>query len=1123
MATGVSRTGLGATQTPQRKATGVPRPVRQALSTAQETFQQLPLMGVTPQQVTQGTQAFSDIFRRPQAAATALSVTPLGGEGVTTGQVLRENIPTFGKQALKGFMQPEQFPRELQTEALMDAGLEPVSAASLATLGQFGLQLALSRLIAGGITKGKTSLLNKTVKNIDKALVEAEARGADLTKLKAADLKLNTRDLAKQKDVSEVVDLYLKSKGLKVLPKALEFKPVTPTTQAPILPAPPTTPITPDVIPIPTQPTEPIPQGVARGAELLTPKIATKQAIKELTGINKTVNEIVTNEAKQLRLKLGAEAKGAKIGQAAGKKEIRLLEKSKRDINKVVKSINSLMGRRIPPEFADQRDALAAQFGLNFKKLPLKAPAKMREFIQTLRDKGEEILIPEERLAALDRMELGNLTLSGITQIKEVLGQIVHTGQIQGKLIAGEKERNFQEVKDRVVAQIRKTGRIEATPTATTDPLISARRTRIQGIGKVVDGFFSSARKTEAIADTLDGNKIGAVHSNIIQPIQSAGNAETVKHAQMAEKLSKAIEPLSKDFKNMITKKVNIVGVEMTKENAIMIALNAGNEGNIQRLVRGNNLTEKQIANVVRSLAPQEKKFVRDIFDLVGSQFNSSKEVLAKLTGGRLGKVEGDYFPIIEDGDLSPIARLREAEKDLFQDIVNRTFVEKGFTKSRVGGVGPVNLTFESIFSHLKDVVHFNTHALAVRDVQKLIQSPEFRDSVSRTLSPGVFEQFPAWLRDVANPRSGVLNKPEKFVNALRNNATVFTLGGKFVVSLLQGGSITQTIDELGIAPVMVAATQMLMNPMKAIRFMKDKSVEMQFRTNNFDRELKDLINSREVKKLIKGKPGASELLFGMIKGIDFMTTGTSWLAAYNKAISKNPLDDVGAVTFADRVIRLTQPQGAVKDLAQISRGGAFQKLFTSFYSHFSNVHNRVVRMMDRLKMGEEHPLRKARDFAFSFFWILMAPAVIATILRSGGKSLTDIKRFKKDFAKEFVSYAGGTLPVIRDVARAVASPIGGGKISGPPGLRGLEFFSRAITAKKLPTKLKNAGKAFGALTGTIPEQAFITAEGLIDIATGETQDIRRLFLSEFSLKGTTKKSKKGTKRRRGGGVSRPR
>ena len=146
-----------------------------------------------------GAYAYGELFRRPLAALTALAVeTPFADED-------KGVVDT----AVKGFMNPEKYPPQEMTTALIDAGMEPTSAAALATLGQFGYYLGMGQTFARVIQSGKVGLLNKTLKNLEKVARTKGIKAGDMTVLAPEEVAANN-------NVLDVADVYLRSRGLKI-------------------------------------------------------------------------------------------------------------------------------------------------------------------------------------------------------------------------------------------------------------------------------------------------------------------------------------------------------------------------------------------------------------------------------------------------------------------------------------------------------------------------------------------------------------------------------------------------------------------------------------------------------------------------------------------------------------------------------------------------------------------------------------------------------------------------------------------------------------------------------------------------------------------------------------------
>ena len=114
----------------------------------------------------------------------------------------------------------------------------------------------------------------------------------------------------------------------------------------------------------------------------------------------------------------------------------------------------------------------------------------------------------------------------------------------------------------------------------------------------------------------------------------------------------------------------------------------------------------------------------------------------------------------------------------------------------------------------------------------------------------------------------------------------------------------------------------------------------MRNRLQTNDRDIRDAFakldkSTSSVKKQIVSK------FFLPIGIMDMAVSMPTWHAAYNKALSGNveninSLDEQAAIDYADHIVRITQGDGAVENLAGVQRGNELARAFTMFYSYMS-------------------------------------------------------------------------------------------------------------------------------------------------------------------------------------------
>jgi len=831
-----------------------------------------------------------------------------------------------------------------------------------------------------------------------------------------------------------------------------------------------------------------------------------KPAIHEKTGYTKLVDKISTTEYQVLKEQLRAEAKGAKIGYRVGKKEVRSLESIKKDTEATVKSLTHLGKLDLPIEYKDIIDSELESLGLLEGERPLRAKKKLAEFIEEQKAKGELIPLSESEVALADYTDLNTATLDLLKRKKDILKQIAHIGK-EAKYVTLQNERiELDRVIQQTSNQIYTTTGKEPQGFEGQVKFPSQRRKgTLQSTMNKIDAYFAHQRKVEFMCRTFDGNKFGKCQKYISEPIQQAYNKEVLTNEKDLTSFRNHIKAnfSDKEFDELFSKEFPIAGRKMTKQEMMGVYLNSLNEGNLERLVRGFGMSPEEISIISGKLSVKEKALANLMQRTVDGKWNAISGVKEKLTGKRMGKVEG-YWPIYTDKELSAQAMLQEAQKDLFQDVLNKTFIERGFSKERVGGSAPVDLNAFSVFSnHISRVNHFISHAIPVKNVQKVITTPQIKQAITDGLSENYYKQFPVWLRSVANPKTYSMDSSEKVPAWLRKKATSAMLGLKTSVSLVQSGSFTLTVHEIGFKDATAGLLEFYKHPIENIEFIYSQSPQMKFRAKTFDRDVKDWLESRDAKSIIKGDAKKGAVLYSMIKTVDKFTTLPSWLGAYNKNMKLSNGNIEESVRFADGVARRTQPSGSAKDLSAMSKGSEWKKLFTMFYTHFSNYQNQMVSIMDTLKFSPEHPLRKAGNALTAYWWVAVAPALMAKFIRSGGK-----ERNWQEYAKAVIKYGFSGLIGIRDVVGNIIDerydPMTSPALALPTAVAKLGI-SLTAEEKKPKTIMKAVSDTVGYSTGLPTPQGWITTTGLIDLMQGTTHDLRRLLLSKYALGGKSK------------------
>jgi hypothetical protein len=725
-----------------------------------------------------------------------------------------------------------------------------------------------------------------------------------------------------------------------------------------------------------------------------------------------------------------------------------------------------------------------------------------REFIDRQEAAGEDVNIPRALLNKIDRygkIPWRELTLDQFRDIGDQVKMLAHLGKLKGQLIEQGQKRTFEEAISNVVGTIQ--GNWPAPVSLPSDvENMFLDPSYIDRLKENKNKYLTQLTKPEYITRRLDGWKeLGPVHEAIYMPIQRASDAEIANIKPIFAELTALFEPFKKKGGKWLKEKYKIPGVPqiMTKEKILMVALNAGNEGNINALMSGYNWDATQIDAITSKLTDAERGLVRGIFDMYKKQYPELARVYEKFTGQRLKAVEGDYHPLVFDRKLSWLADklgAMEQARDLFEAIYPSLKTKDSFTHERRGGLLPPKLELSVIFKHMAEVNHYVTHAEAVRDVQKIISDPRVRGAIEDApISIGGTEgyaQLIPWLQDVAKPQRMPMTQGEAWIKKIRTNATIVGMGLKFSVAAFNILGATQSINAIGMGEFSKGVAQFFTHRADMVEAIKAKSPEMAARANTWDRDLADMYGRLGLENF-KGSQAIKDSFFSMITLMDLAVAYPTWQGAFNVGMKQFGGQEAKAIDFANMKVRLAQGSGLQKDLAAIQRGGELQKLVTMYYTFFASMNGELTEA--QLKTGNKAASKT--DLAKSWWWLVVAPALLGYMLTErkvpdGWESLSEIARYR---------LAG--LPIVRDVISPMISgfdykfsPVArAGEVVVKTGKQVVKVFDPnddVDTGSLAKGIFETSGYAFGLPTS----QALITVNGFLDLAEGETSDPTRLL-----------------------------
>jgi len=633
----------------------------------------------------------------------------------------------------------------------------------------------------------------------------------------------------------------------------------------------------------------------------------------------------------------------------------------------------------------------------------------------------------------------------------------------------------------------------------------------------------ASATRMEFLFRRLDGGEVnGEVAQAIFQPFVEAEN-------QKVERLAAAGKNLHDLFRRHYGKTGwelrarrrwnDALGKNVSKADLLALALNWGNEENRLAVVKGLRhlipgdaqdasealaVAAARVEEALGELTENDWAFVQEVWDLIDGYWPEIRQQQLDIVGVAPPKVQaapvviggktvarGGYYPLKYDSRASEKAE-RYKEKGevtkLFENNFARAATAHGHTKARVGSGGqPVRLDLGVIAEHLDQVVHDLTHRKAVIDADRLLNRQEVQEAIIDAVGRPMYRQLRPWLHALANPDREAVTGWERILFHARHGTTVAMLGMAASTAVQQIGSWPVAIQALGPRYAASGLARFLGDAAKmgkATRFALASSGQLRHRMTTFDRDVRDFTKKLGPKGAF---PEVHRFLFLFTGLMDMAVAVPTWLGGYQKAMAEGRGHE-GAAAYADSIVRTTQGSGGVKDLAQLQRK-EWLKLFTSFYSYFSNLANMMLEQVHETR--REGIVKHLPELASFFLFSLAAPALVSELLAGRGPDDDEGEDWPEWALKNLGLYAVATVPLIRDVVRYAVD--GRGRFEMAPAQRAFE--APANVLKDLPEVLdegpdrwwaKNVVDTVG-YWGALPSrQAWITGTALYDWLQGE-------------------------------------
>lgn len=758
--------------------------------------------------------------------------------------------------------------------------------------------------------------------------------------------------------------------------------------------------------------------------------------------------------------------------------------------------------KRIGADAGDQIDALLSRFDLSAPGSTLRS---MSEWMSKVTEAGFDPSISADMLNDNFRKPFKMMTVKEFNDLMDAVRQIEHLGRNEQMMLTAAKDTAYKQARDEMVVSIN----------ANANGRKADVRTAKTKLGKMAQGmhrFFAEHIKAATIARILDGGKEGPVWEYLIRPANASADRETAMRAEATRDITEILAPVLKSKMGGKGVLVPSIGRALNKEERIAVALNMGNEGNMQRLLSGENWTIEQVVPILGSLTAAELEAVQKIWDysetkhkpLIAAQWRrlygrepewvEPRPMTVKSADGQVVNLRGGYYPIVYD----PRASLRagenydaEAARMEMQGFISAT-ISTSFAKSRVQMVKdrPLLLSLAGVYNGINDVIHALSWQEYIIDANRLLRSFSIDQAIRTQYGPEFKQQLKGWVKDVAVGERAAQEGGTQAINFVRQSVSAAGLGFNIMSALQQVTGFSSSIVKIGAQYVGRGIAKTMANPAAAIKMVYEKSTFMANRGRTQFRELNELRN------MVQGETsvarGVKVGTYFMMAQMQRMVDVPTWIGAYEKAIGQGN-DDARAIALADQAVIDSQGGGMLKDLSKIERGGPWLKLFTVFYSYMGTQFN--------LAVAEGMTERSKGKLAAKALMLTVVPVVLAYAIKHGltpdDDDEWDWEKIAKELVTENIAYLMGMMILVRELAGAAKIVVGteGGNrgYPGPAGLRMYnDLYTFATQAKQGDFDdafRKSAINLLGDFTGLPSAQINRTINGVDALVEGKTSN----------------------------------
>jgi hypothetical protein len=499
-------------------------------------------------------------------------------------------------------------------------------------------------------------------------------------------------------------------------------------------------------------------------------------------------------------------------------------------------------------------------------------------------------------------------------------------------------------------------------------------RSLIQRAGIKLNAFDGEIMQMATLLSELAGDDIDSAWFRLLmQPLQDAKRREYDLVNSHVKPVVEAFKAMPREVRARMREKVDgeVLFPDHIKEASpptrrfelYTLALNAGNESNLERLLNGRHITREQLQAAIDELDESEMDWVQSVLDSLESFWPLSSALEERVSGIKPEKIEatpivwrgqktyrGGYYPAIYAREFE--GRLTGQRQDL-SGIVDNTFSRPNTYHGHLNARAErwddvITLDPKHLSAHVAQVAHDVAFREPLIQAARMVMHKDVQNLLTRKLGREKAALFLGWLKDIGHARSPVpaegAREMTAFFRGLRLNVAVATLGYAGDIAMGDLSNIfTAATDKVRPDYLTGAVRDSLKAPLETREMVLAKSGELRFRREGLARELRNQLDRMASAKLTDRGVIAwwKQHAFFFQEEIDAATVTPVWLGAYRQGLAEAAKRDKAdteafAVEFADDVVRRSFPSHSPVDQSALLRDRGWLGTTLLFHGYFN-------------------------------------------------------------------------------------------------------------------------------------------------------------------------------------------